>query len=143
MEYFSNSSEQSGEIVTALATSFHGGDVVAMYGELGSGKTTSTKYLARYFGVEEEITSPTFVIMKNYTLPKSKQGVTEIAHLDAYRLRNAEDAEEIGLSDYFQRKDVLIIIEWPENIATMIPGRAKEIKFEHLGGDKRKITANF
>lgn len=91
----------------------------------------------------EEITSPTFVIMKNYKLADAKQGISEIVHMDAYRLHGVPDAESIGLSEYLNRSDVLIVVEWPENIVNALPEEHKEIVFEYLEGDNRRIRANF
>lgn len=143
MEYISKSVDDTGKIITALCNGFVGGNILVLQGDLGSGKTTSAKFIAKYFGVDEEMTSPTFVIMKNYPLPHEKQGINEIVHMDAYRLHGAPDAESIGLSDHLKRNDVLVIIEWPENIANIVPEHAKEIRFEHLDGDSRKITTNY
>lgn len=114
-----------------------------MLGELGSGKTTSVKAIARVLGIEEEITSPTFVIMKNYHLPETVRSIKELVHMDAYRLHGAPDAESIGLTEYLERDDVLLVIEWPENISNILPTDHKTIKFEHLEGDNRKISTNF
>lgn len=114
-----------------------------MIGELGSGKTTATKYIAEYFGLADQITSPTFVIMKNYQLNKSHNGINEIVHMDAYRLHGAPDAESIGLSEIISNNSILLIVEWPENISNILPQGCKEIRFEHMGGDMRKISANF
>lgn len=114
-----------------------------MFGDLGSGKTTATKYIADYLGVADQITSPTFVIMKNYKLNESYNGIREIVHMDAYRLHGAPDAESIGLSEIISESGTLLIVEWPENIANILPRERKEIKFEHLGGNRRKISSNF
>lgn len=81
--------------------------------------------------------------MKNYRLPETKQGIREIVHMDAYRLHGAPDAESIGLSEYLGRDDVLVIIEWPENIANALPTEYKEIELVHQEEDRRKIISNF
>ncbi|OQB05921.1 MAG: tRNA threonylcarbamoyladenosine biosynthesis protein TsaE [bacterium ADurb.Bin212] len=114
-----------------------------MYGDLGSGKTTATKYIADFFGVTEHVTSPTFVIIKSYKTNQNLHGVAEVFHMDAYRLHGAPDAESVGLSEIFSNQESILIIEWPENIANILPNECKEIRFEHLGGNKRKISSNF
>ncbi len=116
---------------------------MCLRGDLGSGKTTLVQSLAKLLGIKEQITSPTFVIMKNYILPKSINGIKEIVHVDAYRLRGAFDAETIGLSEYFERADILIIIEWPENIATALPKKLKNIKITQISNTGRKFETNF
>lgn len=113
---------------------------MALQGELGSGKTTSVKAIADALGYPDPVTSPTFVVMKNYRLDQAKQGIIEIVHVDAYRLHGTTDAELIGLSEYFQRDDVLVLIEWPENILDILPKKTKYINFIYLDDDMRKIT---
>lgn len=116
---------------------------MCLSGELGSGKTTSVKAIAKCLGMAQEVTSPTFVIMKHYPLPEAIRGIKEIVHMDAYRLHGAPDAESVGLSELLERDDALILIEWPENIENILPAERKTIKFSHQEGDVREIITNF
>lgn len=104
--------------------------VVSLIGDLGGGKTTFTKGVARALGVKEEVRSPTFVMLKEY---QTKYG--KLVHVDAYRL--GADFEDIGLADYFDQAKVFI--EWAGNIAKILPKEFIEINFEHQQGDVRKI----
>lgn len=91
------------------------GDVVALIGDLGAGKTTLTKYIAEGLGVKEEITSPTFTIVNEY-----KSGRMPLYHFDAYRLENGIDMMDIGGDDYLYG-DGLCVIEWADRIAEVLP----------------------
>lgn len=117
------------------------GDIVALYGDLGSGKTTFTRGLAKALGIEKEITSPTFVIMKEYAISGNKKGITRLAHIDCYRMKSLEDAESIGIHEIFRSKDKVTVLEWPENIEKLLSDYCpKKIKFEYIDETTRKIT---
>jgi len=105
---------------------------VALIGDLGAGKTTFVKGVAKGWGIQEQIKSPTFVVMKEYDCPVGK-----VVHVDAYRLQ--DDFEDIGLADYFGRAKVLV--EWAENIAGVMPDDTICINFRHVD-DGREITFN-
>jgi tRNA threonylcarbamoyladenosine biosynthesis protein TsaE len=111
--------------------------VVALSGELGAGKTTFTQTIAREFGVEDQVNSPTFVIEKIYEC--STGPFVRLIHIDAYRLQNAHELEVLGWPEIVADKDNLILIEWPENVEELIPPEATRIS---LGGadDERTIT---
>lgn len=92
--------------------------LITLKGDLGSGKTTFTQYLCRVFGVENNVISPTFVIMKIYEIKKnndlSNLKFKKIVHIDAYRLKEYKDLEVLNWSSLLSNKDNLIILEWPE-----------------------------
>lgn len=138
MEIISKNEGDTAEIARKFAKKAKPGDIFALYGDLGSGKTTFVKYFAKEFGVEREITSPTFVIVKEYP---AKQGI--LVHADCYRLGSKEDAEATGISDYFTRQDTVFLIEWPEKIEAILPNKAKKIYLEYIEEKKRKILYDF
>lgn len=89
--------------------------VLTLSGELGAGKTTFVRSLGETLGVAEHITSPTFVLMKTYPLSGvESQGFSTLVHVDAYRLKDGEELETLGLSDYLHNPHCLILLEWPE-----------------------------
>ncbi len=90
--------------------------VVAIGGELGAGKTTLVRAIARALGVTEPVTSPTFALVHRYTA-----AACTIYHLDAYRLRRAADAADLGLDDMLAEPDSVVLIEWPERLGPAMP----------------------
>lgn len=116
--------------------------VFGLSGDLGSGKTTFTQCVAKCLGIEDVVTSPTFVIEKVYKIynEKYKNTFEHLIHIDAYRLENGEEIERLGWKDVLSNKKNLILVEWPENIDSAMPKNYKQIKFEHLNEGSRKIT---
>lgn len=109
------SSEETQEIAAKLAAAMPANSVLALHGDLGAGKTTFVKGLARGLGIQEVVTSPTFNI---FTLHRSA-GKT-LVHMDAYRLENAQQVEELMLED-FLIPPFFLAVEWPEKIAPWLP----------------------
>ncbi|MDP2656573.1 MAG: tRNA (adenosine(37)-N6)-threonylcarbamoyltransferase complex ATPase subunit type 1 TsaE [bacterium] len=114
-----------------LVSKFSGGDVLALTGDLGAGKTAFTKGIAKALGVKNTVTSPTFVIMKIYDVPAGHDTISQLCHVDAYRLTSGHDLEDIGIKDYMNDKHTITIIEWAEHIKDIIPPDAIWIHFEH------------
>lgn len=106
-----------------------GGDVLALSGELGAGKTTFVQGLAKALGIREQITSPTFVLMKVYKIKKSVNNITRLCHIDAYRLDSADELAAIGAGEYIGDAKTLTAIEWPERVYAMIPKQTAWIYF--------------
>lgn len=111
------------------------GDILALSGELGSGKTCFTGGLARGLGVNEnyQITSPTFTLINEYPAKY------KLYHFDVYRLNGYSDLEDLGYEEYFAGHGV-VVIEWAEKISQIIPEEAIFINFEYIDENKRKIT---
>jgi tRNA threonylcarbamoyladenosine biosynthesis protein TsaE len=119
-----------------------GAAVIALSGDLGSGKTTFTKSLATYFGISaEEVTSPTFVIEKRFAL-KNNSHFHTLIHIDAYRLEKPEEIERLGWRETVADKGNLVLIEWPENIGGALPKDALKISFKCIDENTREIVFN-
>ncbi|OHA92329.1 MAG: tRNA (adenosine(37)-N6)-threonylcarbamoyltransferase complex ATPase subunit type 1 TsaE [Candidatus Zambryskibacteria bacterium RIFCSPLOWO2_02_FULL_51_21] len=103
--------------------------VVALQGELGSGKTTFAQAFGKVMGVREFMPSPTFVIMKVYDI--DFHGFKKLIHIDAYRLEKEEELLNLGWAKIAEEPENLILIEWPENVEGLIPKDAKRIQFKH------------
>ena len=97
--------------------------VVGLYGDLGAGKTAFAKAVAKALGVEEVITSPTFVIEKIYDLQNKK--FTHLIHIDAYRLEREQELVSLGWNEILKDKGSIILIEWPEKVAGIMPKHIK------------------
>lgn len=112
--------------------------VVALEGELGAGKTTFTQVLGKLLGVEENIHSPTFVIMKVYNIDYN--WFKKLVHIDAYRLESEEELKHLGWGELVKNPENLIVIEWPEKVPNLIPTDAVRISFKHVDENTRAIN---
>jgi len=130
----SNSAEDTQVIGKIIGEYLRGGDVVALIGELGSGKTCITRGIARGIGVSEKyrITSPTFTLINEYP------GRTTLYHLDIYRLSGLQDLEDMGYEEYFY-SDGIIVIEWAEKIKEILPRECFNIYLRYLDENKREL----
>ncbi len=137
MEYISSSEKETLEIAKRIMASVEPGDVLALYGNLGAGKTTLAKGIARVLGIKRTLTSPTFVLMKEYQT--EVKPIRQLIHLDCYRLGHSKDAIDIGLLELFKSKSNLILIEWPEKIEDILPKKTKKIFLEYVNENTRKI----
>ena len=119
-----------------LATAFVPGDVVALYGDLGAGKTHLVKGICGGLGVPSEaVTSPTFTLVNEYA-----GADFPIYHLDAYRVERLDELFELGYEDYFYGEG-LCLIEWPEKVEPLLPPHTRRLRLQHAGGDRRRIAA--
>ena len=137
-----HSLEETGKLAEAfLGTLVPEKDVatlVILKGDLGAGKTAFVKQVARILGVTEHVTSPTFVIEKQYAL---SGGVFEhLVHIDAYRMESAHELEVLGWQELLQEKKTLVMVEWPERVAESIPENAHVIECEFVDETTRTFT---
>jgi tRNA threonylcarbamoyladenosine biosynthesis protein TsaE len=110
-----------------LARTLKPGDVIALIGDLGTGKTTLTKYIARELGIMQAITSPTFTIICEY-----KDGRLPLYHFDVYRLNSVDEMLELGYEEYFFG-DGVCIVEWADKIEELLPENTKTIHITYCG----------
>jgi tRNA threonylcarbamoyladenosine biosynthesis protein TsaE len=134
IEIISVSAQQTRELAHFIGEKLRKGDVLALSGELGSGKTCFTGGLARGLGVDEkyQITSPTFTLINEYP------GRCKLYHFDVYRLNSYSEFEDLGYEEYFCGKGV-VVIEWAEKIVQVLPANTFFISFEYLDENKRRI----
>ncbi|MFN3188232.1 MAG: tRNA (adenosine(37)-N6)-threonylcarbamoyltransferase complex ATPase subunit type 1 TsaE [Candidatus Paceibacteria bacterium] len=112
--------------------------ILALTGNLGAGKTTLVQELARTMEVAEQITSPTFVVMKRYS---TKHPVfSELVHIDAYRIEDENEMLVLGFLEWIKNPQALICVEWPEKISSLVPVSAIPISLEVVDEKTRKIT---
>jgi tRNA threonylcarbamoyladenosine biosynthesis protein TsaE len=128
-----HSAEETVGFGTRLATAFQRGDVLALSGELGAGKTALVKGIALGLGVVQDVRSPTFTLIHEYT-----DGRLPLFHVDLYRLDSTGQALAIGIEDYLNGGGVTVI-EWPEKIESLLPERTTRIRIKLLSESTRRI----
>ena len=116
--------------------------VMALKGELGSGKTTFIKGFSKALGVKEKVLSPTFVLIHKHriSIKYKVSGIKYLYHIDAYRLKSEKDLLKLGVKEIFTNPGNIVLIEWADRVKKTIPKNAVWIKFEHISNNKRKIT---
>ena len=131
MVKITKSREETIKFAEEYGKTLRGGDVLLLDGEMGAGKTVFTKGIALALGLKAEITSPTYAYLNDYD--------GKLYHYDCYRLSSGEDAEALGLTEYFYGNGVCVV-EWSENIADVLPDNCKRVKIEKIDLNTRKIT---
>src|SRR3989344_7421055 len=111
-ERITSSPTETKEFAQALAKAFTPPKILALFGDLGAGKTTFIQGLAKGLGIKGRVLSPTFIFIRPHTL----KGGSKFYHVDLYRLDSEKDAEAIGLTEILQDKNAIVAIEWPEKI---------------------------
>ena len=120
------SEEQLKEYGTEFAEKLKRGDVIALIGDLGAGKTTLSKAIAKGLGIEEHITSPTFTLINEYY-----SGRLPLYHFDVYRIDDISEMDELGYEEYFFG-DGVCIVEWADKVEEIIPEDAIKINIKHI-----------
>jgi len=116
--------------------------VVGLYGDLGSGKTAFVKCIAEALGIEELVTSPTFVVVKAYTIPSGSilsPRFSKLVHVDAYRLDGGRETRVLGWDEIMANKNNVVFIEWPGNVHDALPEGMINLYFSHVDDGVRRI----
>jgi tRNA threonylcarbamoyladenosine biosynthesis protein TsaE len=147
-----NNYRETQELGEKFAAKLKNGGTVALFGNLGSGKTTFVQGLARGLGIKGRIISPTFIIVRKYEVKaKSKKPVKDEArqrrqkaksfyHIDLYRIESEKDLQGLGIEEIINDPTNIIAIEWPEKIEKILPEKRLSLYFKYLEDDKRQIT---
>lgn len=130
-EFLSNSVEETEAFAEQFSKRLSGNEIIAMYGDLGAGKTCFTRGLARGLGVNDGVSSPTFAIINEYS------GQYPIYHFDMYRIEDWNDLESIGFFDYINNG--VIIIEWSENIEGALPSEIIKVYIDKNDNENERI----
>lgn len=124
------SREETETFAREYAKTLSAGDVVVLDGDMGAGKTVFSKGVAAGLGIAEEVTSPTYAYMNDYD--------GRLFHYDCYRIESVEQAESLGLADYFDMGGICLI-EWAQNIAPLLPRKIKRVVIKKLDENRREI----
>jgi tRNA threonylcarbamoyladenosine biosynthesis protein TsaE len=128
--------DETERIGAALARRLAPGTVVTLEGDLGAGKTCFVRGLARGLGADPAgVSSPTFVLEHRHPTDDGH----ELVHIDAYRIRSADDLASIGFDELLARGDAVVAIEWPSRIAAALPAVRVDVRIRHVGEDEREI----
>ena len=137
METISKSESQTQKIAQSLAKNLKGGDFIALYGDLGAGKTVFTQGVAQALGIKKRVLSPTFVFIRSYPLTINHKPLT-FYHVDLYRGQTPQDFQSLGLEDVFA-DDSIVVIEWAEKIAEILPKKRIDVTITTVNEKTRRI----
>jgi tRNA threonylcarbamoyladenosine biosynthesis protein TsaE len=112
---------------------------IGLSGDLGSGKTTFVQSVAKFFGIKNHVTSPTFVLQKKYPIDSKESDFKNLIHIDAYRLENSQDLLSLGWEEIKNNPENIIFIEWPEKVSEVLPKDIKMIKFKFIDENVREV----
>ena len=133
MTVTTRSEEETEALGERLAKCLRAGAVVALYGDLGAGKTAFVRGMARGLDIRESVTSPTFTIVNEYP------GDPALFHFDMYRLKNADELYGIGWEDYLDRNGICVT-EWSERIEEALPEDAVRVRIRRLSDSERSVS---
>ena len=134
-EYTTHTADETAAVGARLAEQLGPGDVVALTGELGAGKTCFTRGLARGLGVTGRAVSPTFVLINEY------RGRLPVHHVDAYRTESLTELLDLGLEELFAG-DGVTIVEWADKLRPLLPAHTVHVHIEGVGDEPRVITVS-
>lgn len=132
MEIITDNAQQTQKLGEKIGRSLSRPEILCLYGDLGSGKTTFLQGLAKGLGIKKRITSPTFVFMKQYQ--------SSFFHVDLYRINNVKEAKGLGLDEIFNNPKAIVAIEWAERIKEILPKKRTDIYFDYVSKNQRKIN---
>ena len=125
---FSAAESDTDALGASLGTELSGGEIVALHGDLGAGKTVFARGLSRGMGVDEPICSPTFTVVQEYQGDRYR-----LYHIDLYRLSGVDDALAFGIEDYLEDEEAVTVIEWSERISELLSGlNVVHVDIQHL-----------
>lgn len=134
--YISHSPQETGEIAAEIRRELPDGGVIALYGDLGAGKTVFARGLAAALGITEPVSSPTYTILQEYPVP----GGGMFYHLDLYRISDARAGLAFGVDEYLNEPGAWVLAEWPERIESLLPPGTIRLQIRHISETGREIT---
>lgn len=134
----SHSEAETFSLGANLASQLKDGEILALYGDLGAGKTRFLQGLAKGLGVKGRVNSPTFNILKLYRVG-SQKAIKTFCHIDAYRLDSGRDLETLGISEIFEDQGIVTAIEWAEKVEDILPPAVRRLYIKRLDEEKREI----
>jgi tRNA threonylcarbamoyladenosine biosynthesis protein TsaE len=130
------SAEETEHAASELAKKTSPGTVIALHGNLGAGKTVFARGFARGLGITQPVSSPTFTVIQEYELNNGSW----LCHLDLYRIENSESALVFGVDEYLEDDSAILLVEWAERIADILPEKTIHIKINRIDENSREIS---
>ena len=138
--FVSNSEEETAEVAAKIAADSRPGDVFALNGDLGAGKTVFSRGFAVALGVECPICSPTFTIVQEYEIRDNlKPDLERLYHMDVYRIPDSDSALAFGVDEFLDDESAIKLIEWSERVRDILPSTTTTIEIKHLNEHSREI----
>ena len=134
MQITTKNSEETIRLGEKIGEKASSGMIIALYGDLGAGKTTLVQGIAKGLGINDYVTSPSFIIISEY------KGRIDLTHIDLYRLDDKLQIEDIGIDDQFMKDNNVCVIEWAEKLGDLLPKGAVKINIDNLSENERKIS---
>ncbi len=141
MQITTNSEQETLNFAQKYAQGLKPGQIIGLIGPLGAGKTAFTKGLAYGLGIKQNVSSPTFNLMRLYEVrtASADPGIKKFCHIDAYRVQTEYEIIDIGAEDFIGKDDTLTVVEWADRIRDILPRRTIYIKFEAIDENRRNI----
>lgn len=136
-----DSAEKTKEFAKKLAEKFRQGGILALTGDLGAGKTTFAQGFAEGLGIKERLLSPTFILMRQYSIPGNSAG--KLLHIDLYRLEDQTQMKSLGLDEIFTNPYNIVLIEWAEKLGQTLPEATVTVRFKVLTGNTREVIVSY
>jgi tRNA threonylcarbamoyladenosine biosynthesis protein TsaE len=136
-KYLTNTSDETLSLGKDFSDNLNPGDIILMYGELGAGKTTFTKGIAKGLGVKDRILSPTFVLHRSHDV--NLKNIRVFNHIDLYRIDIPEDIKNLGIDEVVKDPEAITVIEWADRIEFFKIDSGYKIFFKHLNNENREI----
>jgi tRNA threonylcarbamoyladenosine biosynthesis protein TsaE len=137
MTYTTGTPEETIEVGKTLASTFSGGEVLCLYGELGAGKTTLTTGIIQHFLPDKRVLSPTFTLVRQYDFDGQ---IRHIYHIDLYRMGSEKEIMELGIAEWMHDPSNIVVIEWPERLGSLMPSKRWDIHCTMVDDEKHKIV---
>lgn len=135
--HITKAAEETRVVGKIFAKTLIGGDIIALHGELGSGKTTFVQGLAQGLEIKDRIISPTFVVVRSHNIVLGS--AKTLYHIDLYRVEKVDDLKDIGITDMLNETSI-VLIEWPEKMGSLLPKDTKHVYFTYKSDTEREIT---
>ena len=140
VDIITKTSDETQKFGEEFAQKIKVGDIITLHGDLGSGKTTFTQGLAKGLGIKKRIISPTFIVVRTYTISEEKTGAFRFYHIDLYWLESKKDIKGLGLEEILNDKKAIVVIEWAEKLGKLMPQKKIDMRFHYSQKINRKIT---